>query len=342
MDDERACITDIGQMAEKVHIRDQFHTCFMATGDTKGEHRPCPFRQIFLTISSVNSESRLVLQNLDATVADIVMIVAPFTFMILVVGIVATILQTGFVFALEPLKPDIKRLSLVKGIKKFFSKRILFELFKTAIKFSVFSLIIYYEIKSSFSKFSLLLQQSPYEYVAFFIELGGSLLFKLIVALVIIAVVDYIFSRWEYLKNMMMTRKELKDEHKRRDGDPHIKSKRREIERELRKKSQSLDAVAGANIVITNPTHYAVAIKYDRLTMRAPAVVGKGADKLAIAIRRKAYLSNVPVISSPKLTRHLYKKVSIDSPIPESTYNVVARLLYKAHLMREKSQAGAA
>ena len=128
-----------------------------------------------------------------------------------------------------------------------------------------------------------------------------------------------------------MTRKEVKDEAKRRDGDPLIKSKRRELEKELRKRSETAQSIPGADLIITNPTHYAVALKYDRTTMAAPIVVGKGTGKMALKIREIAFSHRVPVFESPRLTRNIYRKTAVDNAVPEDTYVLVAKLLRKAY-----------
>lgn len=299
-------------------------------------------RELLMSMSVVRHSMDPLLLMGPSFVGKGLMIVAPLAFVVLLVGIFSNVMQTGFVFSSHPLKPDFKRLNIVAGFKKFFSRKLMFEVFKTLIKFSLLVAVLYFSVIGDIEEMIKLLYQNPHDYLGLFIELGTGLLFKMLIALVFIAVLDFLFVRWDFLKNMMMTRKELKDEVKRRDGDPHIKSKRRELERELRKRAQSVSAVAGADVVVTNPTHFAVVIKYHRLTMRAPAVVGKGADKLALRIRREANLKNVPVIESPTLARYLFKKVSIDHTVPESTYVSVAKVLRKAFEMKKPNSQGVA
>ena len=143
--------------------------------------------------------------------------------------------------------------------------------------------------------------------------------------LALFAAIDLIYTRWDYRKNLRMTKKEVKDEHKRREGDPMVRQKRRSLERELRMRSQSLGNVAEADLVITNPTQYAVVLKYDRDTMIAPVITGKGADEMARLIRQEAYRHGVPVINAPSLTRALYRRCELYSSVPQKHYVALAK-----------------
>ncbi|OUS29790.1 flagellar biosynthesis protein FlhB [Gammaproteobacteria bacterium 45_16_T64] len=266
-------------------------------------------------------------------------VISPITIFILIVGVLANLMQTGPIFSTFPLKPDLKKINPVKGFKKLFSKKTLFDTVKNVIKLGLMSSVLYFAVEQSLPDFIGLLQRPPSGYIPFFIMAYGSALFKILMVILLIALIDFLFVRWEFSSNMKMTRKEVKDESKRRDGDPLIKSKRRELEKELRKRSETAQSVPGADLIITNPTHYAVALKYDRSSMAAPTVVAKGTGEMALRIREIAFSHRVPVFESARLTRQIFKKTAVDNAIPEDTYVLVAKLLRKAYAQKNKVTA---
>lgn len=297
-------------------------------------------RRIFLSAGTVDLLTGELYLLAKQWVLDLLYAASPIVLFLMLAGIAANLMQTGPIFSSHPLKPDLKKLNPAQGFKRIFSMRILYETAKNLIKLAVYSAILYWAAKDEFRSFLQLLSHAPSSYLSSFLNLFGGLIFKLLIAMILVAIIDYLFVKHEYLDKLKMTKKELKDEIKRRDGDPNIKSKRRELERELRKRARSLSSVEGADLVITNPTHYAVVLKYDRNTMRAPHVVGKGADGMAKLIRREASRLQVPIIESPSLTRLLFKKTRIDSAVPERTYPDVARLLGVAYRQKAGATTG--
>lgn len=295
-------------------------------------------REMFFAAGAAQHEMMPVLLAGSGWLQRMLLILAPFVMLILAVGVAANILQTGPIFSTHPIKPDWNRLNPVTGFKKIFSKRILFELFKSIVKLIILGAILFWVISSDLDKLIALAFTDPQLYMPNLIDIGTSLLFKFVIALAMVALIDNLFVRRTFLTQMRMTRRELKDEVKRRDGDPQVKSKRRQLERELRKRAESVTAVKDADVVITNPTHYAIVLKYDRTTMRAPVVTGKGADKLALKIREEAIRHHVPIVPSPELTRLLFRKVAMENPVPDSTYLAVAKILHKAYRMRKAKE----
>jgi flagellar biosynthetic protein FlhB len=166
-------------------------------------------------------------------------------------------------------------------------------------------------------------------------------MFRLLAVLILVAIIDWLFTRWEHQRKMRMTRKELKDEMKRREGDPQIRQKRKSLERELRKRSESLASVPEADLVITNPTRFAVVLKYDRQTMIAPQVTGKGSGEMAHLIREKAYKHRIPVINSPALARALFRKCPIHGAVAQEHYVSLASLFRQAYAMRDAREVSA-
>lgn len=262
-------------------------------------------------------------------------IMSPLVGSILIVGVISNMIQTGPVFSFHPMKPDFNRLNPIAGFKKFMSIKLVFELVKTLVKFSLFSAVAYVALKNIAAEMFTLYQQSVYAILPFFLSQAVNIMMRLIIVMAIFAIIDRLFVRWEYLRQMRMTRKEMMDEIKRREGDPMIRRRRKEIEHELRKKSQSMGRVEEGDVVITNPTHYAVVLKYDRATMLAPIVIAKGAEKTAQEIKQRAYSAHIPVIRQPLLARRLYKEVNIDGPIPVDAFIAVAKVFNQAFQMKK-------
>ena len=205
----------------------------------------------------------------------------------------------------------------------------------------LFSLVVYFTLEGFIEDMLGLYQRHHGSYVQFFLDHSASLIFRLLLVLAPIAIIDWLFTRWHYQSDMKMTRKELKDEMKRHEGDPQIKQKRKELERELRQRSETMNNLPEADLVITNPTRFAILLKYDRAKMVAPVVTGKGTGEMARLIREKAYNHRVPVIRSPRLARILFRRCNIDAAIPQEHYVAVARVLSQAYDMRREREVRA-
>lgn len=264
-------------------------------------------------------------------------IMAPLAALVIVVGVLATLVQTGPVFTTHPIKPDIQRINPVAGFKRLISIKLLFELIKNLVKLTLFALVIYFTLTAAFEFFVSFYQKPHTVFVSQFIDNSATLIFRLLLVLALIAVIDRVFSGWDYKRNLKMTPKELKDEIKRREGDPLIRQKRKQLEGEMRSRAEAVNKVPEADLLITNPTHFAVLIKYDRSTMVAPEVIGKGAGAMAKLLKERAYQYRVPVIRSPLLARQLFKNCQLDKPIPESSYVAVAKLLRQSYAIKRQN-----
>jgi flagellar biosynthetic protein FlhB len=243
----------------------------------------------------------------------------------LVLGFLSGYLQIGWLFTTKPLTPDVNKLDPIKGMAKLFSKRSFFEAGKSFGKILLVGVLAYWTLFSRFDSY-LGLAGVPLDAVmGFMADSMFSILLKCCVLLVVIAVVDYLFSRWEMEKKMRMTKQEVKEEHKETEGDPLVKQKVRSIQRDMAKKRMMAE-VPQADVVITNPTHYAVALRYRKEEMDAPTVVAKGADHLAGRIREKAREHDVPVVENPVVARALYQ-VELGGTIPEAMFKAVAEIL---------------
>jgi len=263
----------------------------------------------------------------------------PLILAIVVVAIISNVTQTGPVFTFFPLKPDVQRLNPVTGFKKLFSVKLLFEAVKSLVKLGLFASVIYYFVLGSIPRLMGLIDTDPYVYAGFFLDNARELILKLLAVFLVIVIFDVMYSRWDFSKKMRMSRREIKDEIKRRDGDPQIKAKLRELQREAARRSGSLARVPEADVLITNPTHLSVALKYERGVMQSPEVIAKGAGEQALKMRLIARKNNIPIVEYKSLARTLFKKVSIDEPIPQELFPVVARLLVKIFAARQRNQS---
>jgi len=250
-------------------------------------------------------------------------------------GLTANFLQVGFLFAPEAIKPKASNINPVEGFKKIFSKKALVECVKTLLKVIVVSLAIYSLIKNKFAKILLMPNMDIFaimnylEKLAFQICIGAALVF------LIIAVADFMYQKWQFNQTLKMSKYEVKQEMKQTEGDPFIKSRLREKQRLMAMK-RMMQSVPEATVVITNPTHLAVALKYDENEMEAPQLVAKGAGYLAERIKEKANEHNIPVMEDRPLARALYESVEIGDYIPEDLYQAVAGIIAAIYLLENK------
>lgn len=255
---------------------------------------------------------------------------------VMIIGILVNLAQVGPIFTLHPIKPDVQRLNPITGFKRIFSMKMLFEFLKTIVKISLFTAIVYFFIEATMPELLALLGVNTKLYGVLLFEHANSLFLKLLVALFFIAILDFAFTKNSFSKKMMMSRRELKDEVKRREGDPRIKSKQRELQQEASKRGGSINNVSDADILITNPTHLAIAISYKKEYMVAPTVLAKGAGDIAAKMKLLAKKHNVPVFEDKPLARELFRKTGIDQTIPEDNFKAVAKLLVVAYRLKKK------
>ncbi|WP_458700824.1 flagellar biosynthesis protein FlhB [Sulfurospirillum sp. 1307] len=268
---------------------------------------------------------------------EVFLMVIPLALVVAIAGVLASVLQFGFLFTTKPLIPDIKKIDPIKGIKNLFSMKKFVESIKTIVKvFLVLSIAYFYlldftnELPSTI--FLPLIKQMVWLRDKALILIAVMLLLFLVLALF-----DLFFTRYNYTKDLRMSKQEIKDEYKQMEGDPQVKARIRKVQMEMIKKRMMAD-VPSADVVITNPTHFAVAIRYDQEKEHAPKVVAKGVDHLALKIREIARQHNVQIVENPPLARELYKKCEIDELIPESLYKAVAEVLAFVYKSSRKSR----
>jgi len=260
----------------------------------------------------------------------------PFFFIISLVAIIVYLVQTGGgVWATEVINFKFERINPVEGIKRLFSLTSLFELVKSLLKLIIISGISYWIIKKNYENIFQLFG-ADVKYVTFsFGYFLKDLIAKLLAVLACLAVLDWLYNRWDVERKLRLTRQELKEELKQTEGDPHVKAKIRQKQREMARQ-RMLAEVPKADVVITNPTHYAVALKYEMGKMPAPQVVAKGKDKMALKIKEIAREHRVPIYEDPPLAQVLYKKVEVGDYIPEDLYQAVAKVLAYIYKLKGK------
>lgn len=245
---------------------------------------------------------------------------------IFLVSVLAPFVQIGPLFTAEPLKPSLSKISMIKGVQRLFSSRAIAEFLKGLIKLVIVAIV------------GVLILMPYFGAVEHFVGLSfGQTLFELhslmirlmigvLAVLLVVAVLDYMYQRHEHMKKLRMSKQEIKDEFKQSEGDPQIKARLREL-REQKARQRMMQAVPEADVVITNPTHYAVALKYDTAKMDAPVMVAKGVDTVAERIKDLARENKVPVIENAPLARALFDSMEIDQMIPQEHYKAVAEVI---------------
>ena len=259
--------------------------------------------------------------------------------LIFIVGLLVSFLQAGLVFT--PLKFQAKRINPLNGLKRIFSAQGAAELFKSLFKLGVIGYITYLTLRSEIRSILSLGGVSINDIFKFSFQLLASLFGRVAMALVILAVFDYLFQRWQLEKRMMMTKQELKEELKQTEGDPQLRARVRQLQREM-SRARMMQNVPKADVIVTNPTHYAVALMYDREVMEAPRMVAKGADFLAERIKAIGRENDVPVVENPLLARELYTQVEIGQEIPENFFRAVAEILSYIYRLKGKDVAPSA
>lgn len=246
--------------------------------------------------------------------------------------------QVGPLFTVEPLTPNLERINPAAGFSRLFSAPSLEELVKSLVKFLIVGYLAYRIIRREIPVIPGIIDMHPREIVAYMAHISGMLFLHGGLALLVLSFGDYAFQRWNYEKSIKMTDQEIKDEMKASEGDPMVKGRIRSIQREKARR-RILQEVPKADVVITNPTHFAVALRYERGTMAAPRVTAKGADLLARRIRDLAAEHGVPVVERPPLARALYASVEEGQVIPPDFYKAVAEVLAYVYRLRAPKTA---
>ncbi|MDR1194055.1 MAG: flagellar biosynthesis protein FlhB [Peptococcaceae bacterium] len=253
----------------------------------------------------------------------------------IVINVAFTMAQTRMLFSTEALQFKWSRLNILEGMKKFVSLRSVVELSKAALKIAVLGYIIYNVLKDELLRLPRLMDMTVSQGAAFTGSLILSIVWQACIVFVILSVADYFYQWWDYERKLRMSKQEIKDEYKQLEGDPQIKG-RQKAKRDQIARRRMMQNVPAADVIIRNPTHYAVAIRYDPEKHRAPVVVAKGADYLALRIIRLAEENEVYVTENRPLAKSLFERVELDQEIPETYYQAIAEVLAFVYNLRER------
>lgn len=269
------------------------------------------------------------------TIVVFLQIMAPILIVALFAGLFVSYAQVGFLFTLEPLQFKLEKLNPISGFKRLFSAQSLVELLKSIIKIVIAVYIAYLYLKSEVNNIVTLMDMDVLNIFIYVGNIAINVAIAISVALILLSVFDYVFQWWEYEKNLKMTKQEVKEEYKQTEGNPQVKSKIKQKQRQLAA-SRMMKEIPKADVVITNPTHFAVALKYDPGENPAPLVIAKGQDYIAQRIKEIAKENNVEIVENRELARNLYSSVDIGDPIPEELYQTVAEILAFVYNLKEK------
>jgi flagellar biosynthetic protein FlhB len=263
---------------------------------------------------------------MGATVLHVGLLLAPIFAVLVGMAFAGHVLQTGFVFSAERLKPDLSKLSLLSGLKRIFGLEGISNLVKGLLKIAIVGAAVWTVVWPMRSQFGLLLDESPADTAGDMAHLIIRIMIAALAVLAVVAVLDYSLQRYRFIQRNRMSKQEVKDEMKQTDGDPAVKARIRKVRFE-RSRRRMMAAVPEATVVIINPTHFAVALKYESGKMAAPICVAKGMDALALRIRAVAEEAEVPIVENPPLARALYASVELDEAVPAEHYKAVAQVI---------------
>jgi flagellar biosynthetic protein FlhB len=262
-------------------------------------------------------------------------VLVPLMLAVMTAAVVGNVAQFGFLFTGEKLSPNLAKLNPISGLKKLISLRSLVELVKSIIKLVIISGVAYIVIHRYVDQIPSLMQLSIGNIIRFIGQVSFQICLYTCMVLFLMAVLDFAYTRWQHQQDLKMTKQEVKDEYKQREGDPSVKARIRSVQREMARR-RMMEAVPEATVVITNPTHLAIALKYEE-GMHAPTVVAKGAGFVAQKIKRLAMDNDIPLVENKPLARTMFKSTEIGDFIPAELYRAIAEIL--AYVFRLKGLA---
>jgi len=266
------------------------------------------------------------------SLVELVFIVIPLSLMVAISGILASVIQFGFIFTTKPLTPNFSKIDPIKGFGKLFSLKKLIDGIKITAKVAVVFVVAFYYLIDYTKELQSVIMFSLNAQFMWLLNKAMMLIAIMIILFFIFAFLDLMIVRFQYFKDLRMSKQEIKDEYKQMEGDPQVKARIKKLQMEMAQKRMMND-VPSADVVITNPTHYAVALRYDKTKENAPRVIAKGIDNMALKIKEIAREHLIQVVENPPLARELYKSCDVDETIPETLFKAVAEILafvYKA------------
>lgn len=261
---------------------------------------------------------------------------SPFYIIAIVLGILANILQVGLLFTWKPLKPDFKKLNILTNFKQMFSLRAIMNTIKIIGKLGIIIYFCYQEVTKSLPKLLNIATLGTKNLLVYLLQFAHTLFLKVAICLVILSIVDYVYQRSQHQKTLKMSKQEIKDEYKQMEGDPKIKAQRRAQYQVMLR--NAIANVQKSTVLITNPTHYAIAIRYEQELDEVPTVLAKGADLIAQKMKEEAKKYQIPMIENRPIARELYAKVEPGQPIPLDLYEALAEIIATVYQLEEQAK----
>ncbi len=289
----------------------------------------------------VARDSTYAMDQLASQFFDAALALVPFLGLMMIATMASPLLLRGWLFSTKALMPDFKRLNPLTGIKRIFSSHGLVELVKALGKVTLLGGVAFWLIWSNLGSIMSLSLETPTVAIEHMGDIIGKIFLLISGTMIFIVVIDLPYQLWSHYKKLKMTKEQLKQEHKESEGDPYLKARIRAQQREMARRRMMAE-IPTADVVVTNPTHYAVALKYTEGKMGAPRVVAKGADAVAARIREVAAENNVPLLEAPPLARALFRHTDLGDEIPATLYAAVAEVLAYVFQLRHYRQAGGA
>jgi flagellar biosynthetic protein FlhB len=274
----------------------------------------------------------------DVLVSVFVALALPLLLLV-IAGLASGLAQNGLIFTTTPLEPNLSKLSPLKGAKRIFSTNAPIELAKSVLKMGIIGAVIVAVLLPQLTRPDVFTGMAIEALLAEIFRLALVLLAVVLALQLVVAAVDLAYQRWNHTKQLRMTKTEVKDEYKQLEGDPQVKARIRSLRMD-RARRRMMQAVPTADVVVTNPTHYAVALKYEPGEMSAPRLVAKGTDLVALRIREIAEESGVPIVENPPVARALHAAVEIDQEIPPEQYRAVAEIISYVFRLRRRAVPG--
>jgi len=294
------------------------------------------FRQTFIhniRIETLTIDS--VMHLFIETLIQMAFIIVPIMAIAVVGALAGNFLQFGFLFTLEPMKFDLKKMDPIKGLKRIFSVKAIVELLKSVLKIGFIGSVTTIIIWTNLPEVLALSFKSPWMTLITVGKLVGIMGIAASLVLLCVSILDWLYQKFDYEKNLKMSKQDIKDEYKNSEGDPLIKSKIKQRQREMAMR-RMMSEIPSADVVITNPTHYAIALKYDEENMDAPRVIAKGTDFIAQKIKLIAKEHDVIMVENRPLARAMYDQVEIGDPVPEEFFKAVAEILAYVYRIKRK------
>jgi flagellar biosynthetic protein FlhB len=298
------------------------------------------FRHMVWRAADFSRDPGDLLQLTQLGMREVLILALPLAFIVLIFSVAINLYQLGgFMVSSDALTPKLDRLNFITGFMKFFKIRTAVDCIKSVLKMSLIFLICYLVIRDHIEDFVLMVDMQPITIGLLTLNISLEIFLKTCLVLLALAALDYGYQKWQFTQDMKMTKQEVKDEYKQIEGDPIVKNRIRQAQREASKKRQLAD-VPKSDVVIANPEHYAVALQYDREKAPAPIVLAKGIDFLALRIKDIARENKVPIVENRPLAQALYKAVEVGEVIPAEFYKAVAAVLSYIYRTKGRKQSG--